>query len=421
MNNNQTNYTQHYMIEFHQALSLISQNTLPLTASTIDVSHAKGRVLATNIVSPTSIPEFNNSAMDGYAVNAADLRNASSDHPVDLQMIGLTAAGDSHQVDSNTQGKAWKIMTGAPVPAGFDSIIPVENTKLEGIEVSCFSAPKKGAHIRCKGEDFKQGEDILRRGKIVNDNTLMALAALGIKEVSVYPEIKVALFSTGKELVDDAKVALKPGQIRNSNKPYIMEWLKALPVQTIDCGTNLDDAQKFTDDLKAQLNNNTQIIISSGAVSMGDFDFIPQTIKKLGGEILFHKSKIKPGKPILFARFDNGSYYFGLPGNPISANIGLRFFVSHLFRKLVGLESEKPLKAILKTDYNKKADFRLILKGNATINQQAQLTTEILDGQESFKIKPLLSANGWVILKENQSEFNKGELVDFYPSTLYWE
>lgn len=421
MNDNQTNYTQHYMIEFSQALNLIIKSSTQLSPETVSLNEAKGRVLAKDIVSPSNVPEFNNSAMDGYAVNSNDLTNATTDSPSCLQLMGITAAGESHQVDSNTEGMAWKIMTGAPVPDGFDSIIPVENTQLEGKQVTCFSAPIKGAHIRSLGEDFNQGETILRQGQIINNNSIMALAALGIDKISVFPQIKTAIFSTGKELVDDVSKPLKPGQIRNSNKPYIMEWLKQLPVKIIDGGTNLDDAEKFIEDLQAQLESKTQIIISSGAVSMGDFDFIPQTIKKLGGKILFHKSKIKPGKPILFAKFPNGSYYFGLPGNPISANIGLRFFVSQLIKNLLGMHQEQPIKAILKTDYQKKANFRLILKGAAAINAQAQLEATILDGQESFKIKPLLAANGWIILTEGQTQFSAGELVDFYPSSLYWE
>lgn len=421
MNDNQTNYTQHYMIEFSQALNLIINSSSQLSPKVVSVAEAKGRVLAKDIASPGNVPEFNNSAMDGYAVNSSDLKNASTENPTCLQLMGITAAGETHQIDSNTEGMAWKIMTGAPVPDGFDSIIPVENTKLQGKQVTCFSAPFKGAHIRALGEDFSEGETILKQGQIVNNNSIMALAALGIDKISVFPEIKTAIFSTGKELVDDVSKPLKPGQIRNSNKPYVMEWLKQLPVKIIDGGTNLDDAEKFTQDLQTQLESKTQIIISSGAVSMGDFDFIPQTIKKLGGKIIFHKSKIKPGKPILFAKFPNGSYYFGLPGNPISANIGLRFFVSQLIRNLLGMHQEQPIKAILKTDYQKKANFRLILKGAGAINRQAQLEAKILDGQESFKIKPLLAANGWIILTEGQTQFSAGELVDFYPSSLYWE
>lgn len=422
MNDNKINqYTDHYMIQFKDAIQLILANTTSVALEKLAPKNSLGRILAETLHSPVAVPEFNNSAMDGYAVNAADLKNATKETPVKLKLVGLSAAGDSIGAAINTQGKAWKIMTGAAVPEGFDSIIPVENTQLDNEEVSCFSSPVYGAHIRTSGEDFMPGKSISTPGKIINFNATMAYSALGISEISVYEKINVAVFSTGKELVDDPDTPLKPGQIRNSNKPFILDFLSKLPVNAFDAGTNYDEVEKFECDLQKELNKNTHIIISSGAVSMGDFDFIPQTIKKLGGEIIFHKSKIRPGKPILFAKFPNGTLYFGLPGNPISAAIGLRFFVSSAIRKMLNLNVEKPLAAIAANGLKKKQGFRSILKANAQINANAQLEVKVLEGQESFKIQPLLQANGWAVIAESKENFNPGDLIEFYPSAIYWE
>ncbi|TQV87524.1 molybdopterin molybdotransferase MoeA [Aliikangiella coralliicola] len=421
MNDNQSNrYTENYLIDFAQAQQLLIEHSSPVDTEIVDINDASGRVLAQSISSPVFVPPFNNSAMDGYAVNSQDLCGADQSNPISLELIGLTAAGDNIESITDTKGKAWKIMTGAPVPEGFDSIIPVENTQLEGNQVVCFSTPKLAAHIRKRGEDFSEGEAITSWGTIINANTVMAFAALGIAKVKVFKKVNVSVFSTGKELVDDPNQSLKPGQIRNSNKPFIFEWFKDLPVEVHDAGTNFDEVEKFVTDLQQELNKGTEIIISSGAVSMGDFDFIPQTIKKLGGEIIFHKSKIRPGKPILFAKFPNGSYYFGLPGNPISSAIGLRFFVSSLLRNILGLPQEKPLTAVVQNGMNKKVGFRVILKAAVNINS-TKLETTILEGQESFKIKPLTQANGWAVAPENKETIEKGDIIDFYPTMLYWQ
>lgn len=423
MNDNKSDqYTQNYMISFAQAQNLILENTSPIGTESIGSHQSFGRVLAENIISPVAIPPFDNSAMDGYAVNAADLKSASNDSPTVLELIGLSAAGDgSNEITVDTENKAWKIMTGAPVPNGFDSIIPVENTQLKGNQVSCFSAPKLAAHIRKKGEDYVQGKQVLDATRIINANVIMSNAALGIDQVKVYQKINIAIFSTGKELVDDPKQELKAGQIRNSNKPFILDWFQGLPVNAFDGGTNYDEVEEFEEALKLQLDKGTQIIISSGAVSMGDFDFIPQTIKKLGGNIIFHKSTIRPGKPILFAKFPNGSLYFGLPGNPISAAVGLRFFVSTAILNMLGLPEEQPISAIALNGLNKKSGLLSILKANGKINSKALFEVNLLKNQESFKIQPLLHANGWGIISENKNSIQAGDLIHFYPSSLFWE
>jgi len=408
------------MVTFREALDFVANNTDVLDSEKQSYEECFGRVLASNILAPYSIPSFNNSAMDGYAVRYSDLANATESSPIKLKVESISAAGDLITDQQNTnhvlEKTACKIMTGAAVPHGYDAIIPVENTQLEQEHVACFSSPNKGAHIRTIGQDFEQGSLIAKQSEIINENHIMAFAALGIAEVEVVKKPSIALFSTGKELVDDVNVVLKPGQIRNSNKPYLLTYLKNKPVNVFNAGTNLDQVKEFEKSLTAQLESNTNIIISTGAVSMGDFDFIPSTIKKLGGEIIFHKTKIRPGKPILFAKFPNGTLYFGLPGNPISANIGLRFFVMHCLRKMLNQKSEKPLKAKINHTHTKKHSFVGIQKANAYIDELGSQRIDILDGQESFKIQPLLSANGWAVLYEDEHSWDQNELVSFYPS-----
>jgi len=438
MNDNQDAYTNHYMIDFSKAISLIDQNSAPVADESVELKNASGRILSADIYSPMSIPNFDNSAMDGYAVCHKDLQKATRQSPIELTLAGLSAAGDKIANAQTPQGTAWKIMTGAPVPKGYDAIIPVENTSLNSkvlnrktdepikakdeIEyVSCYSSPDRGAHIRSSGEDFLKGQLVLKANTIINSNRVMALASLGVAEVPVKSKPTIAVFSTGKELVDDPTIELQPGQIRNSNMPYIIDYLKKLPVDVFNAGTNYDDVEHYQKALQQQLDKGTNLIISTGAVSMGDFDFIPQTIIKMGGTIIFHKSKIRPGKPILFAKFPNGSYYFGLPGNPISATIGLRFFVSHLILRLINMPSEQPIRAKLENSKRKKLGFKNILKAHASIDENGYLKTSILAGQESFKIHPLIDANGWVILSESTENAAQNDPVDYYFSNINFD
>lgn len=420
MNDNQTNYTNHYMVSFEKAFQLIDEVAKPLSIETVKTTQIRNRILAEDVLSPISIPPFDNSAMDGYAISSCDLVGASIDSPIQLKLAGLTAAGDEPSEVEHPHKTAWKIMTGAPVPAGYNAIIPVENTKLsnDGNTVSCFSEAVVNAHIRASGEDFIQGDLVLKKQTQINANKIMALASLGISKIKVVVKPKVAVFSTGKELVDDPEQPLKNGQIHNSNMPYILEYLKDLPVDAYNAGTNYDDVDAYQLALQKQLDASANIIISTGAVSMGDFDFIPQTIIKMGGEILFHKVSIRPGKPILFAQFPNGCYYFGLPGNPISATIGLRFFVSHLISLLLNMPRERPLKSKLKSQRSKKKGFTNILKADARIDENASLVSDILNGQESFKIHPLIDANGWLVLDSERESIDAQELTDFYPSCI---
>ncbi|MDQ7050570.1 MAG: molybdopterin molybdotransferase MoeA [Enterobacterales bacterium] len=421
MNDNRDSYTQHYMIDFEQAFEIISNHSQEAESENCQLAKASGRILAAPITSPMNIPSFDNSAMDGYAVNADDLNQASLDTPVNLNIVGLTAAGDDISQNQLSQKTAWKIMTGAPIPQGYDSVIPVEKTKQDDqdkTKLLCFAKVIKGAHCRTQGEDFVKDQLVLEDKQLINSNRIMALASLGIAQVPVKRKIKIAVFSTGKELIDDPNQPLKPGQIRNSNMPYILDYLSHFPVKSINAGTNYDDVDAFKKALQQQLDDRQDIIISTGAVSMGDFDFIPKCILALGGEILFHKIKIRPGKPILFAKFPNGSYYFGLPGNPISATLGLRFFVSHLLLRLWGLPNEKPLKTQLESAYIKKKGFTLLLKSNLQVTPEATLKASILDGQESFKIHPMLDANGWLKLTQDTEQLAAATILDFYPSIM---
>jgi len=410
------------MILYSEALECISKhasaNTTAFTSMAVKIEDALGMACVKTIVSPETVPPFNNSAMDGFAVIASTLGSASESNPITLNVKGSTAAGD---VEDTGQGEAWEIMTGAPVPQGYDAVIKVEDTEVVASDkngcsqkISVKVSAKLKQNIRDAGEDFQIGDAVIKAGDIITAEKIMALASLGIATILVSQKPSVAVLSTGKELVDDISLPLKSGQIRNSNAPYILSALKESKVPVKYAGTIQDESEIFEDKINKLLEGDTNIIISTGAVSMGRYDFVPDSLRKLGAEIIFHKVAIRPGKPVLFAKFPNNIFFFGLPGNPISAAVGLRFFVYPLIRQIQNLSPELLPNAVLTSTQKKKSGFKFFRKAYAYCDESGQLKVDILEGQESFKIHSLLQANCWAILTEKE-EITAGEVIKIAP------
>ncbi len=401
------------MISYQEALEIINSAS-PLEPTKSAVQNATGHILRETIVSDAALPPFRNSAMDGFAVRADTISTATENIPIILDVVGSNAAGEPPQAGAHG---CWEIMTGAVVPAEFDSVVKIEDVEVlerdaqaQPVKISFTKPCVKGANIRLAGEDIQIGEQITTAGTLLTPYHIMTLASLGYESIMTTRRPKINIFSTGKEVIDCNRTPLKPGQIRNSNAPYLLSALSNLAVETNYKGVIRDEADVFEQELEKTLPD-SDVIISTGAVSAGRFDFVPSSLEKLGAEILFHKVYIRPGKPVLYARFPNGTHYFGLPGNPVSAAIGLRFFCIPLINKLNGQKAETELTVKLVNDAKKPAKFRAFYKAEIYVDARGQLCATILDGQESFKIKPLMQANGWVILPEGQSEFSTGEMV----------
>lgn len=407
------------MLSYAQALNIILKEGGNCGIQTVPLDQAMRHITAEPLYAPENLPPFDNSAMDGFAVKSAALQGATADNPVTLKVAGSTLAGD--RPESGGDG-AWQIMTGAPVPDAYDAVIRIEDIVLlakngqgHPTEISIAVEGFPGKNIRRAGSDFSPEDLVMEKGVEIQPQHIMALTALGQGQIPIIVPPEVTVISTGKELVDDLDQPLRPGQIRNSNAPYLMSSLKVLGVTASLAGTIFDEPEKFRKKITRILATKPQIILSTGAVSMGTHDFVPDELKKLGAEILFHKTAIRPGKPILFARFPNGTTYFGLPGNPLSAVIGLRFFVTPLIGKLRGQPTEKPTRALLQNDFSKKSPFRFFMKAFSSPREDGRLMVEILSGQESFKIKPMMKQNCWAVIPEEDLSLKAGSLVDIYP------
>ena len=399
------------MISYEEALKIITSKSGTPKLQQVPLMQALGKIAAEDITSPIQVPSFRNSAMDGFAVCALQLASAGEKSPVTLKIQTAIAAGD---VASTGQTEtAAQIMTGAIVPEPYDAIVPVELVTMSGDTVTFTRPAHMGDHVRLPGEDVTKGQSVLRRGETITPETIMLLSSLGIVEVATTHTPKLHILSTGNEITDDYATQLQGTQIYNSNVPYLLAVAKQQGLDAQYEGIVRDDPALF--ERKIAAIKEPAILISTGAVSKGVWDFIPESLKNMGATIHFHRVNIRPGKPVLFASLPNGSFYFGLPGNPISAAIGFTFFVMPLVRALQGLPDAPPLMATLENSFTKKGDFRQFLKASVWIDETGCLRAQISDGQESFKISPMAANNAWVVLEEGKTSVKAGDRVSVVP------
>lgn len=394
------------------ALERILDACTVLPSEVVNPVDAIGRVLAQTVASPANLPPFDNSAMDGFALagGAAGLP-AGSEHAI----TGEQAAGDEGRTAS---AGAWAIMTGARLPEGMDRVVPVELT--ENLDnpprVRLAAEVARGQNIRTAGSDVVRGAAVIDAGTVIAPQQLMLLAALGVSAVQVVSRPRVAVIGTGAELVDDPARPLASGQIRNCNGPFLAARLPLAGAKLVHRETVTEDrVDPFLAALARAREAGARAVLSTGAVSMGRYDFVPQALQKSGAETLFHKTAIRPGKPLLVATLADGTLFFGLPGNPIAVACGLRFFVEPALRVMLGMTPEQPWRIPLANTWTAKRRLRFHLKARLTSDAQGRLVVAVLPGQQSYRIRPFADANAWVVVQGPTEALPPGTLVDVYP------
>ncbi len=395
------------MITVDEALSKILSHIHPLGFEKVSILDALERVIGEDIYARRNIPPLDNSAMDGYALRVEDVQNASQEHPIRLEVIEDLPAGVISKKKLE-KGKAIRIMTGAPIPKGADTVVPVEETKQEDGFVLIFKATALDENIRKSGEDVKKGDRVISKGDAIRPAEVGMLASIGRSFVSVYQRPLVAILCTGDELVD-VDGELDEVKIISSNSYTLAAQVKdcgAIPVQL---GIAKDRKEEIEEKLYQGMR--ADILISSAGVSVGDYDFVKDVMKKLGMEMVFWKVAMRPGQPLAFGTI-GGKPVFGLPRNPVSSMISFEQFVRPSLLKMMGHRklSRPVIEAILKEEIKKILGRRYFIRGAVSIEKDQSFVTTTGE-QGSGILRSMVRANGLIVIPEDQERVRAGDKV----------
>ncbi|RJQ55166.1 MAG: molybdopterin molybdenumtransferase MoeA [Actinobacteria bacterium] len=395
------------MIGVEEALRTILDNIVVLPPQEVELLEAAGLVLAEDVVSPVDLPPFHNSAMDGFAVRAADLSGASEASPVSLRVLEDLPAG--YVAKSKVEpGTAIRIMTGAPIPEGADSVVMVERTEQEGELVRVNAPVNDGENVRYRGEELGEGEPALARGVTLGPAQIGLLAAIGRGTVKAIRRPVVGILSTGDEVVEVGE-PLAPGKIRNSNS-------YSLAAQVIEAGAvpkRLGIARDTQEDVTRKLGDGLECdaLITTGGVSVGDYDMVKAVLSSLG-RMVFWKVAMRPGKPLAFGVIQ-GTPVFGLPGNPTSSMVSFEQFVKPAIRKMSGHVSlgRVQIEAVLEEDIRVKPKLRYFLRA-VVQRRDGTYFARLAGPQGSGMLKPIAGADGLLVVPEELTEVKAGERLN---------
>ena len=410
------------MISYKRSRQILNKGKIKIKNESVLSINSLNRISASNIYAKFDYPSADNAAFDGYAINSNDTKNLKKNESKAFKIIGSISAGKKPLNKQINKYEAIEIMTGGVIPKGFDTIIPIEQIifypdKKNPKFILINKKIEKYNHVRFAGSDYKKKDLVIKRNTIILPNHILALKTLGIKNINVKKKINILFFSTGNEISNKELIPI--WKVRNSNAHYIQNLNNSFLFNFKNGGILRDNHENiFKAKIKKMMKSKIDILITSGAVSAGKFDYIPSIVKTLNISNYFKSVAIRPGKPILFAKIrGKQKVIFGLPGNPMSSSVCFRFFVYPYIANVLGLEVEKPIKAILKNEFLKKKKFTRFVKSKLSATKDGKIEVQILKGQESFRIKSFVKSNIWALLPAGKSKFKKGEIIDcFFPN-----
>jgi molybdopterin molybdotransferase len=397
------------MINASEALHIILENTQLLGTEKVPLLDALGRTLGRDVVSEEDIPPFDNSSMDGFAVVSSDVREATTDHPRVLEVVGESSAGNVF-AGAIKSGQVVRVMTGGMIPKGADAVVPIEHAAVLADErVQFTKAAISGQHIRKYGEDIKSGDVVLHAGQRLTPGSIGVLASLGYRRVRVYEKPCVNIVATGDELVD---VDDEPGQgqIRNSSSYALAAHVTNAGAVPRILGIVPDKRKQLRKNIKEALD--ADVLLITGGVSVGKHDYVKDILAEVGVDVKFWKVNIKPGMPLVFGTYKK-KLVFGLPGNPVSTGVTFLQFVRPALLRMSGLNDVLPIKhtAVLDEDFTKKDAKRHYLRG---IVQRCDgvLHVATTGTQSSGAMTSLAKANCLIIIPEEATSLRKGSSVE---------
>lgn len=402
------------LMPLDQALARISRTVLPIgEVESVPLAGAVGRYLADDIVSSCDVPPYSNSAVDGYAVRFDDL---SPDRPTRLKIAGRVAAG--HPLSGDFEpGTAARIFTGAPMPDGPDTVMMQEDCKEEGGFVEIAPGIKRGANLRVRGEDVSEGQVVLRKGRLLDPAAVGLAATSGASEIKVYRKLRVAVMSTGDEVVDPAHGPLDPGRLYDANRYTLMAAVSQLGCDALDLGIIPDNPGLIGDALDRAVREGVDVILTSGGMSVGEEDHVRDAVS-VRGRVDFWRLAIKPGRPVGLGLIGNGEKripVIGLPGNTVAVFTTFAMVAVPLLKRLSGGVDLSPrrIRVVADFDYCKKGGRREFVR--ARFSDEGGMTVVRSGKGGAGILSSVVAADGFVELKEDTTYLNSGDTVDFIP------
>ncbi len=394
------------MLTLEQARDAILAEIAPAKHyESVPLAQAHGRFVARELRAQVDNPAFDNSAMDGYALRAADLVAAN----FVLPRHGECRCGDAP--GRLSPGTTMRIFTGAPMPEGADTIVIQEDVKLEGDRVIFPQTAQPGSHLRRRGEDFRRDDLLYPPGRRLSAFDLALLSTAGVADIPVYARAQALVVATGDELVAPG-TPLRPGQIYESNRLATQLLLRELGVEAVNGGTVRDDPAALRELLRSS--TDFDFVITSGGASVGDHDLVKQVFAEIG-EIKFWKAKIKPGKPIAFGRVGSRTHFFALPGNPVSSLVTFKLFVEPaIVAWHHGTSRMLQLSATATNDFRRHPGRTEFLRARLATDG-GKLTATVLRGQGSHMLGPIRETNGFIRVEADSAGFRQGDSVTAVP------
>ena len=404
------------LLSVAEARERILSRFKPVAAERLPLAECANRVLAQDIVAANDLPLFDNSSMDGFSLRAADVATAAPASPRTLRVVADIPAGSQPTV-SLAPGEAARIMTGAPLPLGADAVIPVEETDFHNRDagtqapetVQAMKSMRVGENTRLRGADVRAGEAVLRTGQLLRPQDIGLLAMLGEALVSVYRKPRVALFSSGDELVP-VEAPLTAGKIHDSNSYTLAALLQSANVEVIHLGVAADRRADVESLLQRALREQVDLILSSAGVSVGAFDFVKEVIES-NGRLDFWRVNMRPGKPVAFGEY-GGTPFIGLPGNPVSAFVGFEVFVRPTLGRLGGLKTATRLTVRVRLGEAVESDGRESYLRAEVREEEGVLTAHLSGHQGSGNLLALVRANALLIIPAGVKSAPANQEVD---------